>query len=152
MQQGWRNVSPVISHDLFVDSHFLFTRFRWVQCQLEALEQCTTGMELRETLDNLPDDLSVTYERILFKIDTTQREGKIARRALDWLVVALQPMRLSQILEGLSIDLTQQALNRNFGPLHEPVLLDALSSLVIYDELTDVVILSHFTVKVCLIW
>lgn len=125
-------------------------RFRWVECQLNTLKECETVVEIRKALNNLPGDLDATYGRILLETDRTKRQGDAARRALGWLVVALKPLELSQIMEGLSIDLTQRALDRDSVPVHGTTLLDALGSLVIYDEDTDIVILSHYSVKVCL--
>ncbi|KAF8128860.1 ankyrin repeat-containing domain protein [Boletus edulis] len=121
--------------------------FRWVQCQLSSLEQCMTAIQVREVLNNLPSNLHETYERILLKMSEDEREGKVVRRALGWLVVALSPLRLSQVIEGLSIDLDRRVLDRACGPVHGPALLDVLGSLVTYNEVTDIVILSHFSVK-----
>lgn len=59
-------------------------------------------------------------------------------------------MQLFQIVEGLSIDLGRRTLGRESGPVHGTTLLDILGSLVMYDEATDIVMLSHFSVKVCL--
>ena len=127
-----------------------FSRFRWVQCQLDVLKRCATGQELKEALDNLPTELEATYERILDAIDERRPEGKLARRALAWLVVALEPLRLHQIVDGLSVDLSlPKSIDRKTG-LSGTALLDALSSLVSYHEETDIVALSHFSVKVCL--
>ena len=109
-----------------------------------------TAVEIREALEDLPGDLDMTYERILLDIDITQRGGKVARRALDWLIAALRPLQLSEIMEGVSIDLEQRAIERDSGPLHGSALLDVLGALVVYDEVTDIVLLSHFSVKVCL--
>ncbi|KAF8557484.1 ankyrin [Imleria badia] len=78
--------------------------FRWVQCQLSTLERCVTAMQIREVLDDLPKNLHETYERILIEMNEDEREGKITRRALHWLVAALAPLQLSQLMEGLSID------------------------------------------------
>jgi len=107
-----------------------------------------TAVQVQEVLNDLPRNLNDTYERILMKMNEDEREGKVARRALDWLVVALAPLQLSQIVEGLSIDLEQRVLDRDSGPLHGLALLDVLGSLVTYNEMTDIVILSHFSVKV----
>ena len=107
-----------------------------------------TAVQVREALNDLPSNLNETYERILLKMNEDEREGAVARRALDWLVVALHPLQLSQIIEGLSIDPVQRIVNRDSGPLHGPPLLDVLGSLVTHNELTDIVILSHFSVKV----
>lgn len=119
-----------------------------MQCQLNALKRCVTTVRIRKTLDNLPSDLNETYERILLGINK-EEEGEVVRRALEWLVAALEPLQLSQIMESLAIDLGNRVLDFESRPVNGPALLDALGSLVIHDELTDIVILSHFSVKVC---
>ncbi|KAI9567489.1 ankyrin repeat-containing domain protein [Boletus coccyginus] len=121
--------------------------FRWVQCQIDTLNQCATKTEVREALDNLPIGLDETYQRILIAIDPGLPEGKLALRALVWLVGALRPLRLAEISEGLTIDLGKRTMDPEAGPMHKGALLDACGSLVTYNEETDVLILSHFSVK-----
>lgn len=123
-------------------------RFRWVQCSLETLNRCVTRKEVRAALNNLPEGLDETYERILRAIDTNDREGKLARRALTWLVAALRPLHLDELMEGLSINLRKRALDSDFRPMHNGALLDACGSLVTYIKQTGLIILSHFSVKV----
>ena len=116
-----------------------------MQCQLDTLKRCATRQELSEALDNLPNELAATYERILGAIDERKSEGKLARRALAWVVVAMKPLHLAQIVDGLLMDPQQRKVEREtLGA----ALLHALSSLVSYSEETDVIVLSHFSVKV----
>ena len=75
-------------------------------------------------------------------------EGEVANRALEWLVVALRPLQLSQIIEGLSVDPVRRVIDRASWPVHGAALLDVLGSLVTYNDVTNVVVLSHFSVKV----
>jgi len=105
-----------------------------------------TAVQVRRALDDLPSDLDATYARILLRID--EHERGVARRALYWLVAALQPLELCQLIEGLSIDLARRVIDRDSGPVHGPALLDALGSLVTHDETTDIIVLSHASVKV----
>ena len=128
--------------------HQHYSRFRWVKCQLDTLKRCATSQELREALDSLPNELETTYERILGAIDERNSEGKLARRALAWLTVALEPLRLAQIIHGLLIDSQQRKVDGD-GEWLKASLLPALSSLVSYNEETDILALSHFSVKVC---
>ncbi|KAH0832912.1 hypothetical protein J3R83DRAFT_11877 [Lanmaoa asiatica] len=88
-----------------------------------------------------------TYERILLGIDQRPSEGKVAQRALVWLVTASRPMILMEIVEALSVDLRRRTLDRGIAPIHEYALLNALGSLVVHDEKTDIINLSHFSVK-----
>ena len=124
------------------------SRFRWAQCQIDTLNRCATKAEVREAVDNLPIGLDETYQRILVAIDVGSPEGKLALRALVWLVGALRPLRMAEILEGLTVDLRRRIMDPDIGPMHKGALLDACGSLVTYNEDTDVLILSHFSVKV----
>ncbi|KAG9315367.1 hypothetical protein JVU11DRAFT_4513 [Chiua virens] len=121
-------------------------RFRWVQCQLDTLKRCSSRRELQEVLDDLPRELETTYERILSKIDERTSEARLIRRALVWLIAALVPLRLTQLLDGLSFDPRERRIHCGTQSLG-PALLDALSSLVLYNKETDVLALSHLTVK-----
>ena len=127
---------------------FTFSRFRWVQCSIDALDRCVTRKEVRNALDSLPKGLNETYERILLAVDTGTSAGKLTRQALVWLVAALRPLRLSEIMEALSINLQTRTLDSDIGPMHSGALLDACGSLVTYTERTGIIILSHSSVKV----
>jgi len=134
------------THDLALT--LVVSRFRWIQCQIDTLKKCATARDIRTALYSLPTGLDETYERILRAIDPQSSDGKVALRALVWLVATLRPLRLDEILEALSIDLQGRRLDREIAPVHGYALLDALGSLVAYNEETGVVNLSHFSVKV----
>ncbi|KAG9314842.1 hypothetical protein JVU11DRAFT_3938 [Chiua virens] len=121
--------------------------FRWVQCQIDTLKKCPTARDIRNALKNLPDGLEETYERILRGMDPPSPEGQVAMRALVWLVAASRSLCLVEIIDALSIDLKARRLDRGLAPVHGPALLDVVGSLVVYNEETDIVNLSHFTVK-----
>ncbi|KAF8441584.1 hypothetical protein L210DRAFT_2081228 [Boletus edulis BED1] len=121
--------------------------FRWVQCSIDTLDRCVTRKEVRGALHDLPTGLDETYERILLAIDMETLAGRLAQRALSWLVAALRPLRLSEIMEALSINLQTRTLDFDIGPMHSGALLDACGSLVTYTDKTGVIILSHFSVK-----
>ncbi|KAF8838331.1 ankyrin [Paxillus ammoniavirescens] len=121
--------------------------FRWIQCQINTLSQCTSAREIRKTLKSLPFGLDETYERILLKIDEKEFQGQLVRRALVWLVAALRPLHLSDIIEALKIDPKKRTLNDDIGPMNEIILLDTCGSLVMHYEETGIVTLSHFSVK-----
>ncbi|KIJ08327.1 hypothetical protein PAXINDRAFT_18537 [Paxillus involutus ATCC 200175] len=121
--------------------------FRWVQCQIDTLAKCPSAGEIRTTLKSLPSSLDKTYERILYTIDQHESQKTLIQRALVWLVAALQPLDLSFIMEALKIDLERQTLDDDIVPTHKIVLLDACGSLVTHDVETDIVSLSHFSVK-----
>ncbi|KAF8134005.1 hypothetical protein EV363DRAFT_1214744, partial [Boletus edulis] len=121
--------------------------FRWVQCSIDTLDRSFTRKDVRIALDTLPKGLDETYERILLAIDAETPAGQLAQRALTWLVAALRPLRLSEIMEALSINLQTRTLDTDIVPIHSGALLDACGSLVTYSEKTEIIILAHFSVK-----
>ena len=80
---------------------YVVYRFRWVFCQLDALQHCFP-QNLRQFLDELPETLDETYERILKGINNTQRDD--ARRLLHCLAAAVRPLYVKELAEILAFD------------------------------------------------
>jgi hypothetical protein len=121
-----------------------------VFCQLELLRQCFPP-SVRRILEELPDSLDETYERILREI-RKPNQGH-AHRLLQCLVVAVRPLRVEELAEVL-------AFNFNTGGIpklnpgwrwedQEEAVTSACSSLVtiVKDGDSRVVQFSHFSVK-----
>jgi ankyrin repeat protein len=72
-----------------------------VYCQLEALQDCLPP-SVRRTLDELPESLDETYERILKEIKKPNRDH--ARRLFQCLVVAIRPLSVKELAEVLAVD------------------------------------------------
>lgn len=124
------------------------SRFRWVQCQIDTLEKCTSVSEIRRVLESLPEGLEETYRRILIAIDRELSDARLVRRALVWLVASQRPMRMRQLLEALTIDRERRVLDTRFALIKGTVLLDVCRSLVVHHQETDITTLSHMSVKV----
>jgi ankyrin repeat protein len=131
----------------------LSNRFRWVYCQLEALRHCLPP-SLRGILEELPETLDGTYERVLREINKANREH--ARRLLQCLTVASRPLRAEELAEVLAIDFAAPAhggipqLNPNWRWTdHHQAVLSTCSSLItiVDDGARQVVQFSHFSVK-----
>ncbi|KAI9442926.1 hypothetical protein H4582DRAFT_1846799, partial [Lactarius indigo] len=75
--------------------------FRWVYCQLDALRQCLPS-SVRRTLDELPESLHETYERIVMDIKKWNRAD--AHRMLQCLTVAVRPLSVAELAELLAFD------------------------------------------------
>ncbi|KAH9007381.1 hypothetical protein EDB83DRAFT_2302272 [Lactarius deliciosus] len=127
--------------------------FRWVFCQLEALRHCFPP-NLRRFLNELPESLDETYERILKGINKTQKDD--ARRLLQCLAVAVRPLRVEELAELLAFDF--EASSSGGIPMlkddwrwddQEEAVLSTCSSLitVVPDGDSRVVQFSHFSVK-----
>ena len=125
-------------------------RFRWVFCQLELLRQCFPP-SLRRILEELPDSLDETYERILREI-RKPNQGH-AHRLLQCLVVAVRPLRVDELGEVLAFDFSAEGMPKlNPGwrqDDQEEAVMFACSSLVtiVKDGDSRVVQFSHFSVK-----
>ena len=131
----------------------MFYRFRWVFCQLETLRNCQPK-NLRRFLNQIPDTLDETYERILKGIDKAQKDD--ALRLLQCLTVAIRPLRVEELAELLAFDF--QAPSAGGIPIlkedwrwddEEEAVLSTCSSLItiVRDGDSRVVQFSHFSVK-----
>ena len=128
-------------------------RFRWVFCQLDALQHCVPP-NLRQYLNELPDTLDETYDRILKGINKAQTDN--AHRLLQCLAVAVRPLRVEELAELLAFDF-QASTKRGIPTLkedwrwddQEEAVLSTCSSLItiISRYGSRVVQFSHFSVK-----
>ena len=128
-------------------------RFRWVFCQLEALRHCLP-VSVRQMLEELPETLDKTYERILMEINKAKREH--AHRLLQCLTVAVRPLRVAELAEVLAVDFGTASgggiskLNADWRwDDQEQAVLSICSSLiaVVDEDGIQVVQFSHFSVK-----
>ena len=126
-------------------------RFRWVFCQLESLRHCLPP-SVRLTLNELPESLDETYERILKDIKRPNRAH--ARRVLQCLVVAIRPLHIAELAEVLTADFDDaDGIPKMIADWRwedqEQALLIACSSLIVIVEAGDsrVVQFSHFSVR-----
>jgi ankyrin repeat protein len=76
-------------------------RFRWAFCQFEVLRRCLPA-RIRQALEELPESLDGTYERILRDID--KANWKFARRLFQCVAVASRPLLVEELAEFLAFD------------------------------------------------
>ena len=130
-------------------------RFRWVFCQLNALQRCFPP-NLPRVLNELPKTLDETYEEILKRIDDAQKDD--THRLLQCLTVAARPLRVKEIAELLVFDSSfQTTSDGGVSTLREDwrrndqelAILSMCSSLIAIVRNGDsrVVQFSHFSVK-----
>jgi ankyrin repeat protein len=131
----------------------LLYRFRWVFCQLDALQHCFP-QNLRQYLNELPETLDETYDRILKGINKAQQDN--AHRLLQCLSVAVRPLLVEELAELLAFDF-QVTTSGGVPTLkedwrwddQEEAVLSTCSSLITIIRRGDsrVVQFSHFSVK-----
>jgi ankyrin repeat protein len=117
------------------------------------LQHCLP-QNLRQFLNELPETLDETYERILKGINKAQKED--ARRLLHCLSAAVRPLRVEELAEMLAFDF-QASSSGGIPKLkedwrwdnQEEAVLSTCSSLItiIRDGDSQVVQFSHFSVK-----
>ncbi|KAL7935792.1 ankyrin repeat-containing domain protein [Trichoderma chlorosporum] len=71
--------------------------FQYVRCQFENLQKLSSVGEIRMALQNLPDGLDSTYERMLQNIDIKFRPQVIA--SLKWLAFSFWSLEVDQLAE-----------------------------------------------------
>ena len=128
----------------------LLFSFRWVYCQLDMLRHCFPP-SVRRVLDELPEALDGTYERILMEIKLPNRNQ--AHRIFQCLAVAIRPLRVVELAEVLAVDFDTEGatpklnVHRRCGDPEQAV-LSACSSLVTIVDIagTRVVNFTHFSV------
>ena len=118
---------------------------------METLRHCLPP-SVRRTLDELPESLDETYERVLREIKKPNREH--ARRLLQCLVVAIRPLRVSELTEVLAVNFGDEEEIPNLNPKwrwedQEQALLSSCSSLIaiVESDGSRIVQFSHFSVK-----
>jgi hypothetical protein len=122
-----------------------------VFCQLEVLRHCLPP-SVRRFLEELPESLDETYERVLREIKKPDRDH--ARRLLQCLVVAIRPLRVEELVEVLAIDFDDAGGIPKLNPSwrwedQEQALFTSCSSLIaiIDSDGSRIVQFSHFSVK-----
>ncbi|KAN0139385.1 hypothetical protein V8E53_002886 [Lactarius tabidus] len=127
--------------------------FRWVFCQLDALRHCFPP-NLRQFLNELPETLDETYDRIMKGISKAQKDN--AHRLLQCLAVAVRPLLVEELAELLAFDF-QASATGGIPTLkedwrwddEEEAVLSTCSSLItiVHSGDSRVAQFSHFSVK-----
>ena len=118
---------------------------------METLRHCLPA-SVRRTLDELPESLDGTYERVLREIKKPNRDH--ARRLLQCLVVAVRPLRVEELAEILAVDFDDDDGIPKLKPNwrcedQEQALLTSCSSLIVIVKSCGIrfVQFSHSSVK-----
>jgi hypothetical protein len=70
------------------------------------LKKCRTEKAIREQLNNLPEGLDETYDRILLGID--KKDCGYTKTFLLWLCFAVRPLTLKELAETVTVDLAAE--------------------------------------------
>lgn len=114
--------------------------------QLQSLCECDSDATIRETLQSLPRDLSETYERLLAKIKSAQRQ-MLVRRMLQWIVCARRLLKVDEVLEAIAFAVGDETWDATKIPMDLSRLIRASGNLIIVDDEDYSVQLAHYTVQ-----
>ncbi|OWT42470.1 NACHT and ankyrin domain protein [Pochonia chlamydosporia 170] len=87
--------------------------FRWVACQLDALEKCLDYRTLQIALNSLPKTLDKTYRRILHGIPSEYKQNAV--RILQFLTYSERPLRIEEVVDAIAVDTEGE---QYFNPKH----------------------------------
>ena len=135
-------------------------RFMWVRAQIDYLQRLPNDIEKQRALKKLPPDLPRTYIRIFETIDKVYpvQTTKYVQRLLKWLVLGLVDdiVQLNRIvgieltfeilLKAICIENDAEWPSDTTTPREEQI-LGWLGCLVRKQKVSNIVELSHFTVK-----
>lgn len=71
---------------------------------MDYLCECTSDRDRREALKQLPPDLPSSYERILERVNRSNKQNqRLVQHALHWIVYAEEHLTTEQLLQALAI-------------------------------------------------
>jgi ankyrin repeat protein len=123
-------------------------RFRWAQCQIDALEECLDYPELKEALNSLPTTLDETYRRILDTIPDKHKSKAV--RILQFLTLSKRPLSIKEIVDAIAVNTTGDPYFDPGNRMPDPQEISRYcSSLVVLVSMKSgaMLQLAHFSVK-----
>ena len=124
------------------------SRFRWVACQMDYLCELNNDQARREALQKLPPGLQGTYERILERVNASNKGNQdLVKQVLHWMIGAQSSMSMRLLLEGVAIKDGDKRLNRSALSREDDILRWCSSLIRRGSPESDRVELAHFTVK-----
>lgn len=100
--------------------------FLWVQLMIDALRKCTSRMEVKERLNNLPHDLQGAYRHILQQMvsDLDDIQLKLASRILSFVVAARHPMTMPELQYALALEAQLSSLDAGNASLQDYMMVN----------------------------
>ncbi|KAI2629526.1 hypothetical protein GGR54DRAFT_266866 [Hypoxylon sp. NC1633] len=80
--------------------------FRWVVCQLDALEKCLHLRAVHETLNSLPITLDETYSRMIASVPPIYKHE--TTRCLQFLTYSDRPLSVDELVDAIAVDMNSQ--------------------------------------------
>lgn len=124
--------------------------FLWVSLQLEELcDPSHSERSFTSALQDLPEGLTATYERVCNKINCrSTRQKFLAERIFDWTLCVRRPLRFDELKEAVAVELDDVSWDRRkiSAETDEKRFLHVCGNLVVFHETDSTVRLAHHTV------
>ncbi|KAK4465056.1 ankyrin repeat-containing domain protein [Cladorrhinum samala] len=85
------------------------SRFRWAECQLITLRECSSRASIERALAELPEDLESTYQRVLERIP--KEKTKTVIEIVEWLLFPGRTLTVQEVAESIAIDVDNEMVN-----------------------------------------
>jgi ankyrin repeat protein len=117
----------------------------WVKLQLGTL--CLAGREegVRAILQDLPKDLDETYDRLLRRLARSESQ-ELIRRMFECIIAARRPLTMEELCEGMAFTIEDSCWDAKKIPLNDLDVIATYGGLVVFDEITRVIQLAHYTI------
>ena len=122
----------------------MLNRFRWVQCQIDALVVQRTPSAIKAALEAVPPTLEQTYCNILCRIPDEDRV--LAKKAFLWMALSVRALQFEELCEAVILDEESGVVDEDARLLQPEDLLQICSSLVSFDMKENTVVLAHSSV------
>lgn len=120
--------------------------FLWTRLVVQDLEMAFTEEEVENVLNDIPDDLSSVYDRILRNIESDRRRTRFAKSILTWVTLATRPLTVKELQHGIKLDLhdTTQPIERTIvATCGQLVFIDSNSRVQLVHETARAFLLSE---------
>ena len=102
---------------------------------------------IRQILQDLPDGLVQTYERILLKISKTSlAKQELALRVFKWTICARRPMKTEELQEAVAFEFSDSCWNKEKIP-DGNLMIETCRGLLVRDKEDGTVRFAHHTVQ-----
>ena len=70
----------------------------------EIFRDANSDAMIRNIIQNLPEDLNITYQRLVSKTGRYHNTAKVAERVFRWTISAKRPLHVDELGEAVSFD------------------------------------------------
>ncbi|CAG9990630.1 unnamed protein product [Clonostachys byssicola] len=114
--------------------------FLWTKLVLDEVMHCHTEKRIQEVLDEIPDDMTLVYERMEKSLVQSGRRANepLIKALIEWTICAQRPLNLSEMSQALEPEFT------GFLDLKRTI-KDACGQFIQIDDSSNITMLHHTT-------